>query len=72
MSQDNRKLLELDGRRRISLGALATHNYYLIDVQDDGVIVLTPANVIPVTVHVKEDGTVTTERRAPTNQPRYL
>jgi hypothetical protein len=47
MQQDDRKLLELDGRRRLSLGALAHSNYYLAEVQDDGVIVLTPAEVVP-------------------------
>lgn len=41
-------LLQLDSRRRVSLGALARHSYYLVSVGDDGVIVLTPAEVVPV------------------------
>jgi hypothetical protein len=47
MPQEQPKLLEIDGRRRISLGALAHHNYYFAEEQDDGVIVLTPAVVMP-------------------------
>lgn len=48
MTQPPRQtLLELDARRRISLGALATYDRYLVEVQDDGTIVLTPAVVIP-------------------------
>ena len=43
-----RSLLEVDSRRRISLGALATHDRYLVDVEHDGTIVLTPAVVISV------------------------
>lgn len=49
MTQDSQKLLELDARRRVSLGALAHHNYYFAEEQDDGVIVLTPAVVMPAT-----------------------
>ena len=49
MERDNRKLFEIDGRRRISLGALATAQYYFAEKQPDGVIVLTPAQVITVT-----------------------
>jgi len=41
-----RSLLEVDARRRISLGALAEHDRYLIEVEDDGTIVLTPAVVM--------------------------
>jgi hypothetical protein len=43
-----RDLVELDSRRRISLGPLATHDRYLIDVEEDGTIVLTPAVVMSV------------------------
>lgn len=38
--------LELDSRKRISLGPLATSKLYLATVDDDGVIVLTPAVVM--------------------------
>lgn len=41
------KLLEVDSRRRISLGALALHDYYLVDVAEDGVLTLTPAVIMP-------------------------
>lgn len=41
-------LLEVDSRRRISLGSLAEHARYLVEVEDDGVIVLTPAVVMSV------------------------
>lgn len=39
-------LLELDSRRRLSLGSIARHSRYLAEVEDDGTIVLTPAVVI--------------------------
>jgi hypothetical protein len=39
-------LLELDDRKRISLGRLARHGRYLATVFDDGRIVLEPAAVI--------------------------
>jgi hypothetical protein len=42
-------LLEVDSRRRISLGSLAKHDRYLVEVSEDGVIVLTPAIVMPAT-----------------------
>jgi hypothetical protein len=43
-------LLEVDSRRRISLGALvAVHDRYLATVEDDGVIILTPAAVVTLT-----------------------
>lgn len=45
--EESPTLLEVDGRRRISLGALAEHKYYLTAVDPDGVIVLTPAVVVP-------------------------
>lgn len=38
--------LELDSRKRISLGPLATSKLYLATVDGDGVIVLTPAVVM--------------------------
>jgi len=40
--------LEVDARRRISLGALAEYDRYLADVEEDGTIVLTPAVVMSV------------------------
>ena len=43
---DPRVFLELDSRKRISLGALAKHRLYLASVDDQGVIVLTPAVVM--------------------------
>jgi hypothetical protein len=42
-----REMRELDSRRRISLGSLATHDRYLVNVEEDGTIVLTPAIVMP-------------------------
>jgi hypothetical protein len=39
-------VLEVDSRRRISLGSMAKHDRYLVDVQEDGTIVLTPAVVM--------------------------
>jgi hypothetical protein len=49
MSDDEPDVVEVDARRRISLGRRATHSRYIITVEDDGVIVLTPAVVVPVT-----------------------
>jgi hypothetical protein len=42
---------ELDGRRRISLTGIGDpeHRYYLASCDDSGVIVLTPAVILPVT-----------------------
>lgn len=40
------QLIETDSRHRISLGALAAHDHYLADVEDDGTIVLIPAVVM--------------------------
>jgi len=45
---ERQNLLEVDSRRRISLGPLATHDRYLVAVEDDGTIVLTPAVVMSV------------------------
>lgn len=39
-------LLDVDARRRISLGALAAADRYLVDVDEDGVITLSPAVVM--------------------------
>lgn len=39
-------LLELDTRRRLSLGRIAQHDFYFADVEADGTIVLTPAIVM--------------------------
>jgi hypothetical protein len=47
-NQGGELLLEIDGRRRLSLGSLATHDRYLASVEDDGTIVLTPAVVMSV------------------------
>jgi hypothetical protein len=46
---ERKSLLEVDARRRISLGPLATHDLYLVEVEDDGTIVLTPAVVLSAT-----------------------
>ena len=46
MDDERKSLLEVDSRRRISLGSLATHDRYLVEVEDDGTIVLTPAVVM--------------------------
>lgn len=39
-------LIELDARGRASLKSLATHERYLVSVEDDGTIVMTPAVVM--------------------------
>jgi hypothetical protein len=39
-------LIELDDRRRVSLGRLASHDRYLATVEPDGTIVLHPAVVM--------------------------
>jgi hypothetical protein len=44
-----RPLLTVDSRGRVSLGALATHARYFVSVEEDGVIVLTPAVVMTAT-----------------------
>jgi len=46
MRTDKTTLLEVDARGRISIGSLATHDRYLVQVEDDGTIVLTPAVVM--------------------------
>jgi hypothetical protein len=44
--EGTKSLLEVDARRRVSLGLLAEHDRYLVEVEDDGTIVLTPAVVM--------------------------
>lgn len=39
-------LVELDSRRRAALGRLARHSRYLAEVDEDGIITLTPAAVV--------------------------
>jgi hypothetical protein len=39
-------LVELDSRHRAALGRLARHSRYLAEVDDDGIITLTPAAVV--------------------------
>jgi prophage tail gpP-like protein len=39
-------LLELDDRKRASLARIARHTRYLVTVEDDGTLVLTPAVVM--------------------------
>lgn len=41
-----KSLVEVDARRRVSLGTLAQHDRYLADVEEDGTIILTPAVVM--------------------------
>jgi len=43
---ERQSVLEVDSRRRISLGTLAEHDRYLVEVEEDGTIVLTPAVVM--------------------------
>lgn len=55
-TDDSRPLLTLDGRRRINLGKIARpkDTRYLAHVEADGVIVLTPAVVVPLVVRSQE------------------
>jgi hypothetical protein len=46
MDDTRQSMLEVDSRRRISLGPLAVHDRYLVEVEEDGTIVLTPAVVM--------------------------
>jgi hypothetical protein len=39
-------LVELDDRRRISLGKIGRHSRYLVHEEDDGTIILEPAVVL--------------------------
>lgn len=43
-------VLRVDSRNRISLGDLAQHQFYLANVETDGVIVLVPAVVRPASL----------------------
>ncbi len=45
---DDRVLIEVDGRRRLSLGRIGRHSRYLAAEEPDGTIVLTPAVVLTV------------------------
>lgn len=47
------RLLELDSRRRGSLAKMGRpeDTRYLVEVQDDGTIILTPAEVTPKVTH---------------------
>lgn len=47
---DKQILLEVDSRKRISLGELATRQRYLATVEADGTIILTPAVVVPLSM----------------------
>ena len=42
-------LVELDDRRRISLGKIGRHSRYLVHEEDDGTIILEPAVVMSET-----------------------
>jgi hypothetical protein len=42
------KYYELDRRKRIALGTLARHDLYMANVDERGVITLTPAEVTPL------------------------
>lgn len=44
----SRKFLALDERRRVALGTLARYEMYFADVSPEGVITLTPAELVPV------------------------
>jgi len=50
-----RRIIELDNRRRANLARIADpqHRYYAVDVETDGVITLTPVEVVPAVVGVK-------------------
>jgi hypothetical protein len=62
MDEARQSLLEVDSRRRISLGALATSDRYLVEVEDDGTIVLTPA-VVMSAVEARLHAATETSRR---------
>jgi hypothetical protein len=48
--QDERRLVELDNRRRVALGKVARpqDTRYFATLEADGVIILTPAVVVPL------------------------
>lgn len=62
MDEERKALLELDSRRRISLGSLATHDRYLVEVEEDGTIVLTPAVVMSAVEARLHEATETSRR----------
>jgi hypothetical protein len=41
-------VIDVDSRKRASLGRLARHERYIGEVSDDGVITLTPAKIVPL------------------------
>lgn len=43
---DKQIVLEVDSRKRISLGALATSDRYIVYPEDDGTLILVPAVVV--------------------------
>lgn len=47
---DRQKIITLDARRRASLAKIGRpeHTRYIVDVQDDGTMILTPAVVVPI------------------------
>lgn len=53
MSQESVVIVTVDARRRVTLGRLATCHMYIVSVDAGGVIVLTPATVIPKPVVAK-------------------
>lgn len=62
MEGTQKTLLEVDARRRISLGSLATSERYLAEVESDGTIVLTPA-VVMSAVEARLHAATETSRR---------
>lgn len=42
-------LLVPDSRKRVSLAPFAKHDLYLVHAEEDGTIVMVPAEVMPVT-----------------------
>lgn len=48
MTHSNPPFLEPDARRRVALGALARHDRYIATIDDNDVITLTPAVVMPL------------------------
>lgn len=45
--------VEVDARERISLARVRRqkHRYYLVEEQDDGTLILTPAALVPARLH---------------------
>ena len=44
-----RRWVTLDHRGRIAVGTFARHDLYLLNVDEQGIITLTPAEMVPVT-----------------------